>query len=179
MQGTRFHPLSGNSLHASGHLSLSTTAMEAACSRAHAQQQEKPQQREARTPQLEGSPLIITRESPSSTAKSKHMNDCCFFKWQRRVWAVCKERRALGVEEWRAAWDWPRESGAPEPRGTEGSGFVSYSFYLQSPKGTCDGCRLGTPPGAQWTGSSGAELPGEEHDERCFPARMRQFKVRF
>ena len=53
MQGTRFHPLSGNSLHASGHLSLSTTATEAACSRAHAQQQEKPQQREAHAPHLE------------------------------------------------------------------------------------------------------------------------------
>lgn len=50
---------------------------------------------------------------------------------------------------------------------------------VKPPEGACDGCRLSTPPGEQWTGSPGAELPGEEHDERCFPARLQQFKVRF
>ena len=102
-----------------------------AVSRAWAPQQEELQQWEARAPQLESSPLIITKESPSSTAQNQQMSDFFFFfKWQRQVWVVCKERRALGVEEWRAAWDWPRESGVPETRGTESSRFVSYSFYL-------------------------------------------------
>lgn len=43
-----------------------------ACTRAWALQQEKSQQREARTPRREGSPLLTTTgESPSAAAKTR------------------------------------------------------------------------------------------------------------
>ena len=56
---------------------------------------------------------------------------------------------------------------------------MSYCLSGEPSEVACEGCSLSTQPAERWAGSPEAALPGGEHDEGCFPARLQQLKVRF